>query len=109
MSWRRGLGLCLLVLTATACSGAAGRASLPVESAPDQASAGETVVAAEWNSAALSAPQVTVLEEVRVAEVGPADNQVRIEVRASNSFNYTSLRSNSLLSTESFSSRIVFL
>ncbi len=90
MSWRRGLGLCLLVLTATACSGAAGRASLPVESAPDQASAGETVVAAESESATLPAPQITVLEEIRVAEVGPAGNRVRIEVRASNSFNYTS-------------------
>jgi type IV pilus assembly protein PilQ len=80
----------LLVLTVTACSGAAGRASLPVESAPDQASAGEIVVAAELNSTALSAPQVTVLKEVRVADVGPVDNQVRIEIRASNSFNYTS-------------------
>jgi len=89
MNWRRGLGLCLLVLTAFGCT-AAGRASLPLEPAPDAAQAGGNAALAEGDAVALTEPQPTVLESVKVADAAGPDGMVKVEIKATESINYTS-------------------
>lgn len=100
MRWRKSLGIGLLVLTAAGC-GAAGRASRPLESAPDTAAtrgadglsapvAGHDVAAA----GTLAAADIVSLSAVRVApavhEQGIADRNARVEIVASSPVNYTS-------------------
>ena len=100
MRWRKSLGIGLLVLTAAGC-GAAGRASRPLESAPDTAAtrgadglsapvAGHDVAAA----GTLAAADIVSLSAVRVApavhEQGVADMNARVEIVASSPVNYTS-------------------
>jgi type IV pilus secretin PilQ/predicted competence protein len=89
MNWRRGLGLCLLFLTASGCT-AAGRASLPVESAPDAALAGDATTLAESGTATLSGSTPTRISEIRVAENSEDSGTVIVEIEATSSINYTS-------------------
>ncbi|HZE88576.1 MAG TPA: hypothetical protein VE404_03465, partial [Verrucomicrobiae bacterium] len=96
MTWPKSLGLCLLVATVAGC-GASGRASVPVESGPDQASVrGEQTPGAEAakasSDAAATLPEadVTALTGVRVVPAADPAGSVKVEIAASAPVNYTS-------------------
>lgn len=97
MNWRRGLGLCLLLLVAAGCS-TAGRASHPVESAPTAAATAAvtdnavTEVGAAGRDATgeIHQPGIAVMESIQVAGDEAAGESVRVEIRSSTSVDYTS-------------------
>jgi len=94
MRWPKSLGLCLLVLSVAGC-GAAGRASLPVESGPDAAStraaeghdnSGDSLESAS----VLPGSGVTQLTGIHVAQTHTVTGGVKVEIAASSPVNYTS-------------------
>jgi type IV pilus assembly protein PilQ len=95
MNWRRGLGLCLTLLVAAGCN-TAGRASHPVETAPEAAAAAAVTDGTTGNGAAASEgvldTAVAVVKTIRVADATAEpgmEGSVRVEIASSTSVDYT--------------------